>query len=238
MLSVHLTDWWFFGDLYIIGHGMPYPWYDAMADIDMHLFCIWWSQSNFIRAWLAGWLASLYMVLIGFGYFIFIIGWLGIGQFLAAVYFYQHLTFMRLHQHASSALISLLLITCPSLIWPDLIRSDDISLLWSDLVFYMVFLLSFLLKSILVNIMIWWYNVCNVNFTVWIFGYGLWICAHSEANFVNDNFLVVFCKMDYEGHLLNVNKVFTIFFFGKKIPCKCWITRDFFLLSFFLIHCF
>ena len=36
------------------------------------------------------------------------------------------------------------------------------------------------------------------------------------GKFCNDNFLVVFCKMDYEGHLLNVNKVFTIFFFGKK----------------------
>ena len=31
-----------------------------------------------------------------------------------------------------------------------------------------------------------------------------------------DNFLVVFCKMDYEGHLLIVNKVFTNFFLGKK----------------------
>ena len=41
----------------------------------------------------------------------FIFGWSGIGLFLAAVYFYQHLTFLRLLQHASYALISLLLIT-------------------------------------------------------------------------------------------------------------------------------
>ena len=167
-------------------------------------------SSNFIRAWIASWLASSYLVLIGFGYFIFIIGWPRIGQFLAAVYFYQLLTFLRLHRHARSALISLLLITCPILIWPDLFRSDDISLLWSDLVFLHGFLLSFLLKSILVNIMIWWYNVCNVLLFWFVDLCSFW------GKFCNDNLLVVFCKMDYEGHLLNVNKVFTIFFFGKK----------------------
>ena len=49
------------------------------------------------------------------------------------------------------------------------------------------------------------------------FGY----CAPSEANiFVNDNILVVFRIMDLEGHLLNVNKIFTIFFFGKINKCN------------------
>ena len=104
---------------------------------------IWWSQATIFRAWLEGWLASYiwYWMVLEFLFFIF--GWSGIGQFLAAVYFYQHLTFMRLHQHASSALISLLLITCPILIWPDLIRSDDISLLWSDLGFFSWFFAFF-----------------------------------------------------------------------------------------------
>ena len=37
-----------------------------------------------------------------------------------------------------------------------------------------------------------------------------------EANIVTDNFFVVICKMDYEGHLLNVNKVIYDFFLWKK----------------------
>ena len=136
--------------------------------------CFWWSQASLFRAWLAGWLASLYLVQVGFGYFIFIIRWPGIGQFLAAVYFYQLLTFLRLHRHARSALISLLLITCPILIWPDLFRSDDISLLRSDLVFYVIFCWK----------VFWWTLWSDDLMYVMFYCYDLWICAHSEANFV------------------------------------------------------
>ena len=96
-------------------------------------------SSNFIRAWLAGWLASLYMVLIGFGYFIFIIGWPGIGQFLATVYFYQHLTHLW-------DFISMLVLLCFFCLWSP----DPVDLTWFNqewwyksatirLNFYMVF---------------------------------------------------------------------------------------------------
>ena len=150
------------------------PWLILIYASFLHLVI----SSNFIRAWLAEWLASLYLVQVGFGYFIFIIRWPGIGQFLVAVYFYRLLTFMRLHQHASSALISLLLITCPILIWPYLIRSDDISLLRSDLVFFMVLLLSFCWR------VFWWTLWSDDLMYVMFYCYDLWIYAHSETNFV------------------------------------------------------
>ena len=89
----------------------------------------------------------LIMVLKVFWNNFFIFGWSGTYQFLAAVYSYQHMTFMRLHQHASSALISLLLITWSLIDLTWFIRSDDISLLWSDLV---IFLFSFCWKVLLV----------------------------------------------------------------------------------------
>ena len=37
-----------------------------------------------------------------------------------------------------------------------------------------------------------------------------------EANIVTDNIFVVFCIMDYEGHLPKVNKVIYDFFLWKK----------------------
>ena len=133
----------------------------------------------------------------------FIFGWSGSDKFLAAVYSHQHMIFMRLHQHASSALISLLLITWSLIDLTWFIRSDDISLLWSDLVFYC---------SPSVG-KYYWYDlliscICTLDLDCGFVLFLRQICF--------DNFLVVFCKMDYEGHLLNVNKVFTNFFLGKK----------------------
>ena len=81
-----------------------------MADIDLHISNLVISSNN-IQSLIHGLVGLLYMVLNDFGILCFISGWSGIGLFLAAVYFYQHMTFMRLHQHASFALISLLLFT-------------------------------------------------------------------------------------------------------------------------------
>ena len=55
---------WAFMD-YLI---MLYPWYDALADINMHLFACLVISSNIISTWLAGWLASSFLVLNGYGY--------------------------------------------------------------------------------------------------------------------------------------------------------------------------
>ena len=109
---------WAFMD-YLI---MLYPWYDALADINMHLFACLVISSNIISTWLAGWLASSFLVLNGNGYvFLHLMAW-NWPYFLVADFFDQLLTYhslMRLHQHARFALVFLLLITWLS--WSDLI---------------------------------------------------------------------------------------------------------------------
>ena len=122
--------------------------------------------------------------------------------FLAAV-FLSAFDFSETFQHASSALIFFASDHIFDLTW--FIRSDDISLLWSDLVYFMYYCF-FLLERI--KWTLWSDDVWTLDLEC---GFVLF-----EANIVTDNFFVVICKMDYEGHLLNVNKVFTIFFFGKK----------------------
>ena len=74
----------------------------------MHLFACLVISSNIIRDWLAGWLASSFLVLNGYGYvFLHWMAW-NWPYFLVADFFDQLLTYhslMRLHQHASFALV-------------------------------------------------------------------------------------------------------------------------------------
>ena len=54
-------------------------------------------------------------------------------------------------------------------------------------------------------------------FWIWIVEFVLLL----RQNFVNNNFWVVFCIMDYEGHLLNVNKIYDFFLWKKKCKLSC-----------------
>ena len=67
--SDRLLVFWRFKCLGIFGSMiLLYPWYDSLADINMHLFACLVISSNIIRAWLVSCLASSFLVLNGYGY--------------------------------------------------------------------------------------------------------------------------------------------------------------------------
>ena len=147
-----MTDCWFLVIFQIWCHG--WYWFALSSN--------WWSQATIFRAWLADWSASYIWYWMVLEFLCYIFGWSWIGQFLAAVLFLSAYDFSE---------------TSPACLFcSDIFAFDHLShfdLTWFiqewwykstkiRLSFLHDFLLSFLLESILVNIMIWWFNVCNV----------------------------------------------------------------------------
>ena len=223
---IWILCWLFFWRYYCLGNSglfdsAPPLRHDALAENIMHIFSFfWWFQATYLRAWQAGCLASFYMVLKWIWTLFF--GWSRNDQFISRWFFAQlmnYQSFMRLLQPACFALVILLVITMIHS-WSNLRdqewwkKSAKIRLIWLHGI-----LISFLLKSFgECYVSFWGYFVCNDNFTVGsvMDMVMVFVLLLRQILLCNDNFIVGFCIMDFEGHLLKVNKIYTIFFFGKK----------------------
>ena len=151
--------------------------YDAMADIDLHFLALGDLKQQYLELELRAGRPLIY----GSEWFwniIFHIWMVWNRPIFSSCLFLSAYDFFRDFISMLVLLWYLFFWSLVPLIWPDLIRSDDISLLRSDLVFSCHYC-SLSAGKYYWWTLWWWFNVCNDYFRFW-----LWICALSEANFV------------------------------------------------------